>query len=117
MNNNILLTYLIIQLVVQLVMYFPCQKVYSNILRFIYPATKHQIFYDVFGLTKVKYNPQKFMLSMFTIGLFGLNILISLFVKLFTASGGMTGMTNLGASVLVGFVSLYHIYKFKKQLN
>lgn len=33
-----------------------------------------------------------------------LNILISMIVKYFTAEGGMTGITNLGASVLLGLI-------------
>jgi ABC-type lipoprotein release transport system permease subunit len=59
----------------------------------------------------------KVYVSFFAVYLFGLNIGVSAFVKLFTSDGAMTGMTNLFASVFIGLISTYQVYSFKKKWN
>lgn len=49
-------------------------------------------------------------------GAIALNIAISLFVRFLTSSGALAGTSNLFASVLLGFVMAYDVYKFKKVL-
>ena len=79
---------LIIQLLVQFIIYWQLRFVVFNIGLITYKTSK-----SITTMTKT-------MLIM----TFGLNIAISLFVKLFTSSGAMTGITNLFASAILGLI-------------
>ena len=81
MSLSILVIYLLIQFVVQYIMYQPVK----NWLFKIHSKCRKTI-----PLIKVEF--------------FIINILISLFVFVFTGRGGMTGMTNTFASVPLGII-------------
>lgn len=102
MSIELVLVYLVIQFIVQLVLYENTKKLFIK-----------GVFY-IWKYAKVNANVACTILSWV---FFAVNIAISLLVKLFTSSGGLTGMTNLGASVLVGLFMAYDVYAFKKILN
>lgn len=102
MSIEMVLIYLVIQFVVQLVLYENTKKLFIK-----------GVFY-IWKYLKLTPNTASTILSWV---FFAVNIAISLLVKLFTSSGGLTGMTNLGASVLVGVFMVYDVYAFKKILN
>lgn len=79
--------YLILQFIIQFVLY----------KQLVIPV----VWVNKFFINK---NTYKHMFKILMWQFFALNILISVIVKAFTAAGGMTGMTNLGASVLVGVI-------------
>lgn len=113
MKTEILLLFLLIQFVVQLVMYIPFKKMIRRGYFFVF-----DIFYYMNSilegeLSKNLLKPDYYV-KFFAVSLFILNIIISFFVKFFTSEGAMTGMTNLFASVLIGCISIYDVYKFKK---
>ena len=81
MSVTVLLAYLLIQFVVQYIMYNPVKNFLFKI---------HSKYRNTIPFIKVEF--------------FVLNILVSLFVFVFTGRGGMTGMTNTFASVLLGVV-------------
>ena len=81
MNITVLLTYLAIQFLVQYIMYRPIRNFLFSV---------HSNWRKTIPFIKVEF--------------FILNILVSLFVFVFTGRGGMTGMTNTFASVLLGIV-------------
>ena len=86
MQQNMFFIVLAIQLLVQTIIYWQ--------LRFV-------VFYT--GLTTFKITKNiNAMIKTMLVMTFALNILISLFVKLFTSSGAMTGITNLFASAILG---------------
>ena len=88
MNISVIILYLFIQFVVQYMFYAPVRdllfKAHSKVRRTI-PFIKIEFFI--------------------------LNLLVSLLVLLFTGRGGMTGMTNTFASVILGLI-MYIDYKF-----
>ena len=104
MSNQLFYVVLLIQFVVQLVLYYQ--------VRFL-------VFYAGLISAKVSRNDIKITGKSMFITALAINIIISLFVKLFTASGAITGITNLFASTLLGFVMYYDINrvinKIKKQ--
>lgn len=81
MNLTVLLTYLVIQFIVQYIMYRPVRNFLFSI---------HSVYRRTIPFIKVEF--------------FILNILVSLFVFVFTGRGGMTGMTNTFASVILGII-------------
>ena len=102
MSIEMVLIYLVIQFIVQLVLYENTKKLFIK-----------GVFY-IWKYLKLTPNTASTILSWV---FFGVNIAISLLVKLFTSSGGLTGMTNLGASVFVGLFMAYDVYMFKRVLN
>lgn len=121
MKTEILLLFLLIQFIVQLVIYIPFYKICRRVLFFFFTVYKNINYWlkkselDVF-LPKILLFPKVYV-SFFAVYLFCLNISVSLFVKLFTSDGAMTGMTNLFASVFIGLISAYQVYSFKKKWN
>lgn len=113
MKTEILLLFLLIQFVVQLVMYIPFRKLIRRGYFLIFDIFNYinAVFDD--ELSKNLLKPDYYV-KFFGVSLFILNIIISFFVKFFTSEGAMTGMTNLFASVLIGCISIYDVYKFKK---
>ena len=81
MSITVLLTYLLIQFLVQYIMYRPIRNFLFSV---------HSVYRRTIPFIKVEF--------------FIINILVSLFVFVFTGRGGMTGMTNTFASVLLGIV-------------
>lgn len=79
MSITVLLVYLVIQFVVQYIMYKPVRNLLFRI---------HSKYKGTIPFLKIEF--------------FILNIMVSLFVFMFTGRGGMTGMTNTFASVLLG---------------
>ena len=121
MKTEILLLFLLIQFVVQLVMYIPFYTVCRRVLFFFFVVYKYVNYWlkrlelDMF-LPKILLFPKVYV-SFFAIYLFCLNIFVSAFVKFFTSEGAMTGMTNLFASVFIGLISAYQVYSFKNKWN
>lgn len=111
MNDKVLIIYLVIQFVVQLVMYKPIFSVINKLYSLL-PKYMRFSGFDEDIIEKVN---SKYVQTM-TVICFILNITISIFVKLFTSSGGATGMTNLFASVLLGFVMYIDILRLKKKM-
>ena len=81
MSLTVLLSYLAIQFLVQYIMYRPIRNFLFSV---------HSVYRRTIPFIKVEF--------------FILNILVSLFVFVFTGRGGMTGMTNTFASVLLGII-------------
>lgn len=81
MSIKIVLLYLLIQFIVQYIAYKPVRDLLFKI---------HSKYIKTIPWIKIEFVV--------------LNIIVSLFVLLFTGRGGMTGMTNTFASVLLGFV-------------
>ena len=121
MKTEILLLFLLIQFIVQLVMYIPFYKICRRVLFFFFSAYKYINYWlkklelDMV-LPKILLFPKVYV-SFFAVYLFCLNICVSIFVKLFTSEGAMTGMTNLFASVFIGLISVCQAYAFKKKWN
>lgn len=80
MNNSVILTFFIGQLIVQTVLYFTLARPFIN-----KPLSKY--------CTKAL--PTAMVIE---------NLAISVLVMVFTSSGASAGMTNLMASVLLGFI-------------
>ena len=89
MNSTMLIIYLVIQLIVQYIAYLPIR----NLLFWLHSKKTTTITWLPFEL-------------------FMLNLFVSIFVLVFTGRGGMTGMTNTFASVILGFIMFiqYKIY-------
>lgn len=87
MNTNVLIIYLVIQLIVQYMFYVPVRNMLFKL-------------------------HSKFVKTIPWIGFefFVVNLIVSIVVLLFTGRGGMTGMTNTFASVLLGII-MYVDYK------
>ena len=106
MSNQLFFVILIIQFVVQLVLYYQ--------VRFL-------VFYVGLFTSKVSNKDLKITSKSMFITALALNIIISLFVKLFTASGAVTGITNLFASTILGLIMYYDIVrvinKIKKEIK
>lgn len=113
MKTEILLLFLLIQFVVQLVMYIPFKKMIRRGYFFVFDIFCYINSILEGELSKSLLKPDYYV-KFFAVSLFILNIIISFFVKFFTSEGAMTGMTNLFASVLIGCISIYDVYKFKK---
>lgn len=107
MNKEMLIAYLIIQFVVQFSLYRITKKPLFGLVRLISTAEKE--FCD-----NTNY---KTTLTILAILMFVANIGLSILVKCFTSSGGLTGMTNLGASVLLGLIMSFDCFLFKIKLN
>ena len=97
--NEMILTYFIIQLAVQFVLWSQISKPLCWINSFF---VNKYIF--------------KYMFQILLWQFFFCNIAISVLVKYFTADGAMAGMTNLGASAILGFYQTYQAYKITKVL-
>ena len=102
MSPIMVLIYLVIQFIVQLALYI---------------SIKEHLLWGCFHLWKTFDVSIETSAKILSFLLFGTNMLISILVKVFTSSGGLTGMTNLGASVLVGLFMAYDVYMFKRILN
>lgn len=89
MNSTMLIIYLVIQLIVQYMFYLPVRNVLFKL-------------------------HSKFVTTIPWIGFefFIVNLIVSIVVLLFTGRGGMTGMTNTFASVLLGLIMYidYQLY-------
>ena len=123
MNITLILVFLVIQFIVQLVLYHPLKKFFRWVLyrplalyKWLYLLGIEFDFAEFIEKAKPALKTQIWT-YIFAGGLFGLNLFISLLVKAFTSAGAMTGMTNLLASVFIGCLSAYDIYKFKKAWN
>lgn len=102
MQKDLFYVVMIIQLIVQFVLYWQ--------VRFL-------VFKAGLISAKItKYNIDTTMRTMLVVA-FALNIIISLFVKLFTSSGAMTGITNLFASVILGIIMYFDIARVIKKLK
>ena len=107
MNKEMLIAYLIIQFVVQYALYRVTKKPVFGVAGLISKLEK-------------EFNPAsnyKTTMTALSVIMFLLNIGLSILVKFFTESGGMTGMTNLGASVILGFFMSFDCFLFKIKLN
>lgn len=89
MSSNLFYVVLLIQFIVQLVLYYQ--------VRFL-------VFHVGIITSKVSGNNLKATAKSMLIAALVLNIVISLFVKLFTASGAISGITNLFASTILGVI-------------
>lgn len=105
MQSEMFWIVLAIQLIVQFIIYWQ--------LRFVVFSM---------GLTTFKVTKNvKAMAKTMLVMTFALNIAISLFVKIFTSSGAITGITNLFASAILGVIMYIDINrvvnKAKKEIN
>ena len=112
MNDRVLIAYFIIQFIVQLVMYKPIFKIINK----LYMLLPKYMEFSGFDEDTIKHVNDKYIQVM-TVICFILNISISIFVKMFTSAGAASGMTNLFASVLLGFVMYIDINMAKKKLS
>lgn len=103
MNQNILLVLFVMQFVIQYIAYRQSRVL---IYWFVGP-----ILHDTFDV-KAKDLHGPAVTATIT-----LNILISLAVKYFTASGAMAGTSNLFASCLLGAFMYYDVNKFVKLIE
>lgn len=87
MNTNVLIIYLVIQLIVQYMFYVPVRNILFK-FHSKYVKTVPWIGFEFFIV----------------------NLFVSIIVLIFTGRGGMTGMTNTFASVLLGII-MYVDYK------
>lgn len=80
-----------------------------------------QIISDILLLLVIKYlefsNNTRVAIKIYKILLLGANILISILVRYFTNSGYMSGISNLFASVLLGFVMAFDVFRLKSKLK
>ena len=102
MNPTVIAIYLVIQFIVQLAFYL---------------AIKKHLFWGCFHLWKTFDISIESCSKTLSFLLFVINILISILVKIFTSSGGLTGMTNLGASVILGLIMYFDVYIFERELK
>ena len=100
-----LVAILIIQLIIQLVLYNSIKFLFGSAIIWILKLT-YKITKDVNKVCKI-----------YQIILLFINIGISIVVAWFTAAGAIAGITNLGASCLLGLYMAYDAYKLKKMLN
>ena len=87
MNTTVLMFYLVIQLLVQYMFYLPVRNILFKL---------HSKFVKTIPWLSIEF--------------FVINLIVSLIVLIFTGRGGMTGMTNTFASVLLGII-MYIDYK------
>lgn len=105
--NNMLLS-CGMQFFVQLFLYIAIKTIwdivskndYYDLLTYIYKNVKHI-----------------YIIKIFEIILIFMNIGISVFVKIFTSSGHIAGTSNMFASVLLGFVMAFDVFRLKRKLR
>lgn len=102
MSTAVIVIYLAIQFIVQLAVYLTIKK---------------HLFWACFSLWKTFGVSIEFCAKTLSFLLFVVNILISILVKEFTSSGGLTGVTNLGASVILGFIMYFDVDIFERELK
>ncbi len=76
------------------------QNDYYDLLTYIYKNINH-----------------KYIIKILEIILIFMNIFISLFIKIFTSSGHISGTSNMFASVLLGFVMAFDVFRLKRKLR
>lgn len=101
--------YIVVQFLVQCALYYS--------LKWITTLIALGVHFLVYWLTENKALSIKISVRVLSALLLMLNIAISCAVKYFTSSGAASGLSNLGASAILGFLMAYHIYKFKKELQ
>lgn len=101
--------YIVVQFLVQCALYYSFKWVATLIAFGIYFLT--------YFLTENKVKSIKISIRALSALFLTLNIAISCAVKYFTSSGAASGLSNLGASAILGLLMVYHIYKFKKKLE
>lgn len=91
----ILLAYLIIQLIVQYILYTTIRPIILFFGKITYLITENK-----------RVTQKTLLITMLTI-----NIAISIAVKWFTAAGAMAGLSNLAASAIIGLIMAYDVNK------
>lgn len=102
MNTELFYLVLAIQFIVQLVLYWNLRFIIFNIGLLTAKVTHYDI----------KYTMKSMLFTALAI-----NILISLFVKVFTSSGATSGITNLFASTILGIFMYFDIVRVTKKLK
>lgn len=104
MNLSILIFTLIIQMVIQLSLYFSTAPIYHAVIK--NPIRFFSMGHWILGMKR-----QDLTNGMVSVSLILYNIALSLLVLKFTATSTLAGITNLGASVGVGVFMALHFRK------